>query len=225
MRKFWPFSPKIPPPQWWLDYRRQFRSAPALHLPPHQQRFVVLDTETTGLEPGKHQLLSIAAYGIQQGMLHTNDHFSCFLRQPMLPKPDNISIHGILPAVTREGIPQSLAIPAFLEYCGNAIIVGHHIGFDLKYLNLALQQLIPGAQIRNKSVDIINLERKLNRFASHRPDTDMANSLDQLCQKWEVEPVERHTATGDAWTTAILFLKLMKKIERGGWGKTRHLLD
>ena len=225
MPVFWPFQGKNPtPPDWWLDYLRQCKTTPSLQLPPRQHRFVVFDTETTGLQSGKDQLLSIGAFGISQDMLHTADHFSCLVQQQVIPNPQNIAIHGILPQSTREGVPEHLAIQDFVRFCGNAILVGHHVGFDLEYLHHALQKIIPGARIQNKSVDIINLVRKLDRYRDPLYDTAQAYSLEQLCARFEVTTVERHTASGDAWTTAILFLKLLKKIERGGWHKTRHLL-
>lgn len=211
-------------PEWWTTYLGQVRSMPHLGLPPRAHRFVILDTETSGLEPDADALLSIAAYGISRNMLNVEDHFSCIIRQVLPADPENISIHGIMPEKNREGLPEAEALQAFLAYCGNAILVGHHLGFDLKFLNNALRKIIPGATIKNKSIDIINLTLKLDRYPNPAFVPHEAYRLDNLCKRFDISPIERHTADGDAWVTAILFLKLLNKISRAGWNKTRHLI-
>lgn len=211
-------------PSWWLNYLHELKSSPGIGLPSENHRFVIVDTETTGLDPTKAVLLSIAAFGVSRNSLTPEDHFSCFIRRQQTPDHENIGIHGIMPETSRAGIPEREAIRGFIEYCGNAIIVGHHIGFDLKHLNNSLRKLIPGARVKNKSIDIINLAQKLDRYPNPVLMDEKAYSLDQLCHRFNVAPVERHTAEGDAWVTGILFLKLLKKIKKGGWTKTRHLI-
>lgn len=211
-------------PTWWLYYLDRQKSSPSTGLSSEHHRFVIVDTETTGLNPDKAVLLSIAAFGLSRNSLTPGDHYSCIIRQQYKADPENVSIHGIMPDHSRAGIPESEAIQGFLKYCDNAIIVGHHIGFDLKYLNNSLQKLIPGARIKNKSIDIINLAQKLERHPNQVLTDEKAYSLDQLCNRYNIAPVERHTAEGDAWVTGILFLKLLKKIRKGGWTKTRHLI-
>jgi len=103
-----------------------------------------------------------------------------------------------------------------LDYLQNSVIVGHHIGFDFAVLNRAFQEHL-GGQLRNQTLDTNYLAKRIHSpFYKTSIDQNLNFSLDALCKQYHVPVHDRHTASGDALITALLFLKLMGQLERKG---------
>ena len=98
------------------------------------------------------------------------------------------------------------AIQAFLEYIGNAILVGHRIHFDVDLINVALEKLDCG-KLKNEALDIEIMHKKLKDISSEKPI-----SIDELCEIYKVPKSERLSSSEDAYTIALLFLKLKSKL-------------
>ena len=104
----------------------------------------------------------------------------------------------------------------------NSIIVGHHIGFDFAVLNPAFQEHL-GGQLRNQILDTNQLAKRITSpFYKMEIGQGKNFSLDALCKQYGVPIYDRHTASGDALITALLFLKLIGRLEGKG---IRHLID
>lgn len=173
-----------------------------------QLEFVVLDTETSGLNPEKDQILSFGAVKIRNLKIMVSENLELY---PMTDSgfESSAKIHGMVGAESRidlEDFGREL-----LQFLGNGILVGHHIGFDLEML---LKSLGPFGLVRfpNTVIDTLNFAVRLE----HGPMADWNQinqndySLDRLCTRFGIEPDDRHTAAGDAFLTANLFLKLVK---------------
>ena len=167
-------------------------------------RFIVLDTETTGLNTKKDVILSIGAVAVSESRLKVNDSFEIYLNQPHY-KPETAAIHGILKEGKMETVEPERGLKLFLEYIKGDFIVAHHAAFDLEMLNRALEKenLPP---LKNKVIDTGNLYRKLPLSKSQHI------SLDELAEKFAVPLQDRHTASGDAYITAIIFLKILSRL-------------
>jgi DNA polymerase-3 subunit epsilon len=175
---------------------------------------VVLDTETTGVNPKKDRILSIAAVSIQNNQLEVADSFEYFIENDN-QNPDSIHIHGILPKGKESKVSEENALKSFLEYCGNSIIIGHHIGFDMAILNQISEKLVSD-QLRNQTIDTASLSIRIEKNRSDYYFTPQDYSLDALTSRYQVQTNDRHTAAGDAYMTAILFLKLLALLQKKG---------
>jgi DNA polymerase-3 subunit epsilon len=209
-----------------LDFVRDFLELNEQNVPGvrsiDQLDFTVLDTETTGLESSKDSILSFGAVKISGLKIQIITAVEWY------PKAENASgkaaqIHGLL------GISDQIPVEEFLErllpYLGNSIIVGHHIGFDLEMISKELKAF-GMSRLPNAVIDTLDLAIRLE----HGPQVDqsriqMSNySLDELCMRYEIEMDDRHTAGGDAFLTAQLFLKLLKLAEKKGIRTYKELL-
>lgn len=170
------------------------------------KRYVVFDCETTGLDYKSDRILSIGAVAIQNDKIIVGDFMEVFLQQDIF-KPESVPIHGILKEGKEEKIVEAEAIIRFLEFIKDATLVGHHVAFDIEMINQALDRLNVGT-LKNQAMDTDVMYQKLK----YLPYEQHA-SLDELCDIYKIKKSDRHTASGDAFITALLFLKLKKKFE------------
>lgn len=170
------------------------------------KRYVVFDCETTGLDYKSDRILSIGAVAIQNDKIIVGDFMEVFLQQDIF-KPESVPIHGILKEGKEEKIVEAEAIIRFLEFIKDATLVGHHVAFDIEMINQVLDRLNVGT-LKNQAMDTDVMYQKLK----YLPYEQHA-SLDELCDIYKIKKSDRHTASGDAFITALLFLKLKKKLE------------
>ncbi|MGB6269128.1 MAG: 3'-5' exonuclease [Olleya sp.] len=175
-------------------------------------RFVVFDTETTGLNPKTDTILSIGCVAIFDNKINVVDSFEVYLNQAQF-NADTVQIHGILKSGSITKIEERDAIIQFLDYIKNAVLVAHHAAFDMAMINQALKRLdLP--KLKNKVIDTGQLYKKTKYVKDNKH-----YSLDALCKQFNITMHDRHTASGDAYLTALVFLKccglLKTKKKRG----------
>jgi DNA polymerase-3 subunit epsilon len=178
-------------------------------------RFVVFDTETTGLDHKNDRILSIGAVMVQAGNIDLSKTFELYLQQNEVTGKESIPIHGILPSRGQEGVPETEALGAFLDYVGDAVLVGQHVGFDLAIVNESLNRHGAG-RLRNRHLDTMNLALRVEHVLKTRFYRPEDYSLDALCDRFGIEASDRHTATGDAFITALLLLKFLHRLKQRG---------
>lgn len=196
------------------NYLAHFTSTWPSDAPVAQVRFVVLDSETTGLDPRRDRLITIGAVAVQDGEIRLDDAFEVMLQ--LAYNNSSVTVHGITRDEAREGLSEREGVEMFLDYLRDGVIVGHHIGHDIEALNCALERHF-GKTLRNQSLDTMDLALHLNddgAFAGR----EMAQgfSLDGLCDMFGILPHDRHTAGGDAFITAQVFLRLLKAAQKAG---------
>lgn len=182
--------------------------------PLKQVRFVVLDCETTGLSARRHRIVSIGAIAVTRCEIDLGDGFEALLRVRF--NTETTVVHGITRAETRTGMDESEAIARLLPYLRDGVIVGHHIGHDLAMINAALGRC-SDLRLRNRHIDTGELVLLLRRDgALGEPAASTYPTLDRLCAMFDIVPYDRHTAPGDAFLTAQVFLRLLRLAARHG---------
>ncbi|MBC7326093.1 MAG: 3'-5' exoribonuclease, partial [Moorella sp. (in: Bacteria)] len=153
--------------------------------------YVVVDVETTGLDPASDQIIEIAAIRLEKGQLAGQWHTLVNPGRPIPPFIENLT--GISNAMVQGAPPLTAVLPAFLDFLGEAIPVGHNGSFDLAFLYRALGS----ASWHRPLLDTLALSRILYPcLPSYR--------LEYLTQKFSLEAGEHHRALGDALATARL---------------------
>jgi len=193
-------------------YRHAFDQTWTDATPVDEVRFVVLDTEATGPDASRDRLISIGAVAVISGEIVLEDSFEALLK--VAHNLASVTVHGITRDEARAGMDEPEALLAFLQYLRDGVIVGHHIGFDVQMMSRACEQHF-GIGIRNRSLDTMDLTLHLQdsgAFAGRAAITEF--SLDSLCDLFGVEPRDRHTAGGDAFITAQIFLRLLRLSRR-----------
>lgn len=196
-------------PEFWQNYARSFEEK----LPEDisKIRFTVFDTETTGFDYDEDRILSIGALRIENRSIEVSDNFEVFLEQSRF-NPETVKIHGIIQNEKFEKITELEALKRFLSYIQNSVLVAHHAGFDLKMINRALSRHgLP--KLKNKVLDTAVLY-KSTRIATNLINRDKIYSLDEIAEAYNVDLTDRHTASGDAYITALIFMKLLGRINK-----------
>lgn len=174
-----------------------------------ETRFVVLDTETTGLDYDNDRILCIGALVLQNGIIAVQESFEVYIEQDHYDK-NTAQIHGILKAFVIQRPSEKEALQQFLDFLGDSIIIAHHTIFDITMINKALERNgLP--ELKNKSLDTAYLYKK-TLIESHLFERKEHYTLDDLADKFDISKKDRHTALGDAYITAIAFLKIIKKL-------------
>ncbi|MCE7055320.1 3'-5' exonuclease [Algoriphagus sp. AGSA1] len=212
---WWPFSKSKNTSS---DFVKEYLSKNEVTIPSirtiGQLEFVVLDTETTGLDVKTDSVLSFGAVKIFNECILVKSAVEWY---PESSKNLNQSplIHGLVERSPQ--LPTSQFIRQVLTYLSNSIIVGHHVGFDLGMLQ---QMASPFglSQFHNPVIDTMSFTIRLDHGPNANPNHIQTNnySLEALCDRFQIPLDDRHTATGDALLTALLFLKLLKIAEAKG---------
>lgn len=204
-------------------YLESFRDTWEDHADPASVRFVVMDCETTGLDSRKDRLVSIGAVSLVGSEIVLDDSFEALLKIDY--NLSAVTVHGITRDQARDGMDEDHALLSFLDYLGDGVIVGHHIGHDIATMNVALDRYF-GEQLHNRWLDTMDLTLLLQRSGAFDGLGPLkAFSLDAVCDFFNVTPHDRHTATGDALLTALVFLKLLRVGRRFGRGDLVSLCE
>ncbi|MFD0862199.1 PolC-type DNA polymerase III [Sungkyunkwania multivorans] len=191
-------------PEYWNEYLDHFDQKKNHNL--QNTRFVVFDTETTGLNTSLDRILSIGAVAVSGFQIDVSDSIELYVRQDVYNR-GTVSVHGIRKDGHDFKLEEEQAIIEFLKYVKDAILVAHHASFDVAMINIALRRLgLP--KLKNKVLDTDDLFKK-TKFST---DKEKRYSLDVLMKQFDVKAHDRHTAAGDAYITALVFLKILASL-------------
>ncbi|MBF4472029.1 MULTISPECIES: 3'-5' exonuclease [Flavobacterium] len=183
-------------PEFWKTYLEKFNQK--------SKRYVVFTTETSGLNPEKDVILSIGSFAIINNRIHIGDSFESILLQYKFFHDNGLSNEFILESKMKK-LSEPEAIHAFIDYIGNAVLIGHHVDFDVDMINSALIRSGCG-RLKNEALDIDVMYRKLIDI------NDKQFSLDELSEIFKLPKNYRNSPSEDAYTIALLFLKLKKRL-------------
>ena len=180
--------------------------------------YVVFDTETTGLEPARDELVQIAAVRVVNGRLVTGEAMDTLV-DPGRRIPTQASrVHGITDeqVVGAPSIPD--AVGRLHGFAQDAVLVAHNAPFDLAFLKR--QEATIGAKFDHPVLDTVLLSAVL--FG-----TNEGHSLDALCDRLGITiPAERrHTALGDAEATAAALCAMIPMLHGRGFTTLREVLQ
>ncbi|HEY1194266.1 3'-5' exonuclease [Flavobacterium sp.] len=183
-------------PEFWKDYLTKFETKP--------NKFVVLSTETSGLNPDKDVILSLGAFSVIDNSIVIKESFETVLLQYKYLQDNGLSNEFIIESKMMK-MPEPDALEALVNFIGNSILVGHHINFDVEMLNAALERLDCG-RLKNEALDVDVMYRKLTDI------NDKQFSLDDLCEIYKIPKSDRNSSSEDAYRIGLLFLKLKSRL-------------
>lgn len=191
---------------WWQRWTGR-GSAPA--------RWIVLDVESSGLDPHHDRLLAIAALAVDTGgvrpLLCPGDSFEVVLRhQVEQADKANILVHGIGVGAQRGGVEPAQALAAFEAFVGDSPLVGFHAAFD-RVLIERHQRAVSGRRLRNPWLDLADLAPVLCPAVR-------AHALDEWLAHFGITVAVRHQAASDTWATAELLQRLWPLARAQGAG-------
>jgi DNA polymerase III subunit epsilon len=184
----------------------------APRCPVDEQRWVVLDVESSGLDARHDRLLAVAAIAVHRapprGRIEMGDSFEVLLAQPeSAARPDkaNILLHGIGVGAQMAGISPDQALQSLADFVGASPLVAFHAAFDRTLIDRACQAAL-GRMLPNPWLDLEPLAAVL--YPQVR-----ARSLDEWMDAFGIRCAVRHQAAADTLATAELLLKLLPALE------------
>ncbi|MGR5069875.1 MULTISPECIES: 3'-5' exonuclease [Vibrio] len=193
-RKYWYYRLKGSP------YR-------SLFCPPSKGEFVSLDCETTSLDPKRAELVTIAATKIIDNRIITSRPFEVRLRAPQSLDSGSVKIHQIRHQDLADGISENEALLKLLTFIGNRPLVGYHIRYDKKILDLACLRHL-GFPLPNPLIEVSQIYH--DKLERHLPNAYFDLSLDAICKHLDLPIQDKHDALQDAIAAALVFVRLTK---------------
>jgi DNA polymerase-3 subunit epsilon len=171
-------------------------------------RYVVFDTETTGLRPSEgDEIVAIAAVLIVNGRILTGETFERLINPGRSIPASSVRIHGITEDMARDKPPARIVLPQFKNFVGDAVLIAWNAAFDMRFLELKQDEA--GVRFDNPVLDALLLSIYVS-------DDPINHSLMATAERLGVVVTGRHTALGDAMATAAIWLKLLDLLEARG---------
>lgn len=170
---------------------------------------IVLDTETTGIDPKRgHRLVEIGCLEIED-LMPTGRHFHEYINPERDIEADAVRVHGISNEMVANKPKFKEISEKLLDFLGDRQIVAHNADFDRGFVNMEFERLNIVPPPATQWTDTLAIARK--KFPG------MANSLDALCKRFNISLVERdkHGALLDARLLSAVYLELLGGKERG----------
>lgn len=182
-------------PEFWKKYIDSFKRKAT--------KYVVISMETSGLDTEKDVIMGIAATSVVGNRIIIKDSFELFI-QHEIEKKEELA-NEFITVSKFEKVTEEEAVIKLLEYLDNAVLIGHRINFDIEMLDECLRRMKLG-KIKNEAFDIEAMFNKLMET------NDKSYSLEAISENLKIPISERNSVSDDAYSIAILFLKLKEKL-------------
>jgi DNA polymerase-3 subunit epsilon len=169
-------------------------------------RQIVLDTETTGLDPRSgHRIIEVACIEMENRRL-TGRHLHKYINPEREIDAGAQAVHGITLEFLADKPKFADIVDEFLEFISGGELVIHNAPFDLGFLNAELRRLdrVPVETICNGVTDTLKMAKELH--------PGKRNSLDALCERYEIDNSGRtlHGALLDTELLAEVYLAMTR---------------
>ena len=166
------------------------------------EEYVAFDLETTGLSSRTDEIIEIGAVILKNGQ--EVDRFQTFVDPGRELTPEIVKLTGITDDMLKGAPKIAEALPKFLEFVGERVLVAHNAAFDTGFIRMACQKL--GYEYKFTSADTLvlsqNLLTKLSKF-----------KLDIVSNALSLPEFNHHRAGDDAMTCGLIMHRLMKIME------------
>ena len=170
--------------------------------------YTVFDTETTGLDPvNGDEIIAVGAARIVNGRLLQSETFESLVDPQRGVSQASIDVHGITPdlLVGQPRIEQVLG--RFWRFAEDTVLVGHNAAFDMRFFQL--KETSSGIKFEQPVLDTLLLAAVVQPSAP-------SQALEEVAERLGIAVIGRHTALGDALTTAEVFLRLIPLLAAQG---------
>lgn len=166
--------------------------------------FVVVDVETTGLNPIEDRITEIAMMKVHDGVL--TDEFSTLVN-PLVTIPAHItSMTGIDNVMVQNAPSAREVVPFITEFLGDAIFVAHNASFDWGFVSHTAR--------RERGIELTNPQLCTVKLSSRILPQLPSKSLGPVAEHLNIKIPERHRASGDAYATALVLVKYLSYLQR-----------
>lgn len=172
--------------------------------------YVVIDIETTGFYVGLDEIIEIGAIKVSNGII--DQAFNTLISDASSIPAEITGLTGISQTMLKDGMPIKQAMKQFLSFCGDSVVVGHNVGFDVRFLTEEARSC--GQKFENDYVCTLRLARKIY-------PTLINHQLITLAEHLELPTKGFHRTVYDCVTVAQLYEQLKDDVNKSG----RSLID
>jgi DNA polymerase-3 subunit epsilon len=169
--------------------------------------YTVFDTETTGLDPARDEIVAIGAVRVLNGRLLRQEIYDQLVDPQRAIPHLATTIHGIDNRMVAGQPTIDAVLPRFARFAEDTVIVGHNLAFDLRMF--AAKQAATGVHLEQPVLDTLLLSEVIH------PD-EQNHELEAIAERLGVNVLGRHTALGDAFVTAEVFLRMIPLLNTKG---------
>ena len=170
--------------------------------------FVVVDTELTGLDESRDEIVSIAGVRMRGKRIKIGNSFSKLIKPTCPLKKEGILVHGMVASDLQSSPHIKPVLEEFLDFFRDSIIVGHFIIIDLAFLKREIRRHLK-EDFNPIAIDTLFLYRWLIKTKALPQDFLNFTSLWDIAKSMGIEAKEMHNALCDAYITAQLFQRLI----------------
>ena len=166
-------------------------------------REIILDTETTGLEPAAgHRIVEIGAVELFNHVA-TGKTFHVYINPERDMPPEAEAVHGLSSAFLKDKPVFEAIAEEFLAFIADSVLVIHNASFDMAFINAELSYLRKPPLPPERVIDTLQMARQRHPAGP--------NSLDALCRRYGVDNTKRtkHGALLDSELLAEVYLELI----------------
>jgi len=167
---------------------------------------VVFDTETTGLDPKRDEVISIGAVKVRGNRIVTSETFEVYLKTTKAIPKESIEVHGIRPCDLEHAIDPKEGIERFLKFIGPRPLVGYYLEFDDAMINRYVKPWL-GVNLPNRQTEVSGLY--FDKRNSRIPQGNIDLRFDTILANLELPVMGKHNAVNDAIMTAMIYLKIV----------------
>lgn len=163
---------------------------------------MVIDCETSGLDPRRDRLLSVGAIRVRADHIELGEAFSSRVCAPVASAANNILVHGIGGDAQLSAPAPGEVLPQFARFIESHTPVAFHAWFDREILRRTMSPF--GVEVPRRWLDLEPLARALY------PQNKL-RTLDEWIRAFDIQPAGRHDALLDALASAELLLVLLAR--------------
>ena len=202
--------------RWWLRYHIGLPEFAFILEPPPEGEWVSLDCETTGLNVGKDEIVSIGAVRIVGDRILTSERLELIVRPEKGVSAQSILIHQLRAKDVAQGLSAEEALKQLLHFIGSRPLVGYYLEFDVAMLNKVLFPMLgwglPQPQIE---VSALYHSLKMRQLTAQQrqspPEIDLR--LATMMKDLDLPMRSAHNPVNDAVMAAMAFIKLRRLLK------------
>lgn len=210
-----------------LNFRRRKKTGIDENLSLRDARYVVIDSELTGLDEKKDSIVSLAAIRMAGGRITLEDTFYRLVNPETELTAESVVIHEITPSDVERKPRIEAVLSEFAQFCGSDVIVGHCVSIDLAFINREMKRM-RGHIMKNPAIDTSAVYGWIQkRFSSQRafPNSFTDSGLYDIAKYFGIPVNGAHNAMMDAFITAQVFQRFIPMLIEGGASHIGDLLS
>jgi DNA polymerase III subunit epsilon len=174
---------------------------------------VVVDCETTGLNPRTDEVIAVAALIVRGRRILTSAPYRAIIRPDRSPTSASIKVHRLRASDVAEGRAMHEVLPELLRFIGGRPIVGYYVDFDVRMLDRYVLRFIE-AKLPNRLVEVSSMYYAL-KYGGAPPGTVLDLRFASILSDLGIPALDQHDAFNDAVMTAMMYVQLSDMQRRG----------